>query len=136
MTKKEQAAMDLLRAERDMYKALRWTEEVKPDVPPPDDFFEPYSRGFVCVGNRLEFWIQKGISSTVSHATTDDYRDWPKDTTSQNPRWFHSTRSRALRAARHEMAVAAAKALAKIDREIAKWEAEESANGTQATDAL
>lgn len=109
MTKKEKTAHDAALAEARLLGALRWTSEVRPDVPIP--IGAGLSTGWLPFHSRVEI----ACSSSVHHATgrTDK-------TTSQNPRNLYSTKLLALRALRHEMELRFAQELANVDKQIAE----------------
>lgn len=108
MNKKEQAAFAAMQDEARLARALRFTDPVKEDVPPPEGF-QALTKGFLAWGDRVEV----ACSSAVSHAFGRDDK-----TTTQNSRWLFSTRLLALRAARHRMEREFAKKLADIDKKI------------------
>ena len=117
MTKKEQEQVRALEEKLSILAALRWTEEVKPDIPIPE-WEEGLTKGWTPLYNRVE----KACSSSVSHGTGQ----WDK-TTSQQPLALYSSALLALKALRHEMELRLAKALAQVDRQIEKAK-EESPN--------
>ena len=112
MTKKEQAEVAAMKAQLQLFAALRWTEEVKPDVPIPTD--SEITRGWV-PGYRDAI---QAISTALCHYRGSDAHEgkiaaysWSRD-----PWALYSTRLLALRALRHDMELLFAKDLAAIDR--------------------
>lgn len=114
MTKKEQAEMQALRDEIRLAKALRWTGPAPTkDVPPPTGWGE-LSVGWWYREN--EQWgdkVDQGCSSSVTHSTHSTTK-----TSTQGPRYFYSTKLRALQALRVEVELVSAKRLAAIDAQI------------------
>lgn len=116
MTKKEQAEMDSLREQLRISKALRFTDEVKPDVQPP----APSE-----VGNKLRTGFQyhaygdgrvsPACTSSMFHSVGNNDK-----TTTQGGRALYSTRLLALKAMRHDMELECAKRLAAVDALIEK----------------
>ena len=92
-------------------EALRWTDPVAPDVPPPSSS-QDLSKGFL--PNSYSMRVEPACSSAVSHAFGRD-----DSTTSQGSRHLFSTRLLALRAMRHDVEKEAAAKLAAIDERIA-----------------
>ena len=124
MTKKEQAEVEALRVRL----ALRWTEPVNADVPPPLKYGEPNTRGWRAHTWNDGFRVDAAESSFGTHRITshvsEGYSAW-----SQQSIPLHSTRERALRAARHEMEKRFAEALRRIDVEIENEARKEAGNG-------
>lgn len=116
MNKKEQAEMEALRHELRLAKALRWTDPVSRDLPPPPNESKvgTLSRGYNGWSWNNEFSVAKACSSCSSHGG-----GWEK-TGSQRPMHLFSTRLLALRHVRNECEQRAAKTLAAIDAEIEK----------------
>lgn len=120
MNKKEQAEMDALRKELAIAKALRFTDKVKPDVPPPtgggfSNGSMDLTRGWdahACLSSYNSYRVEKACSSSVHHGT-----GWEK-TSSQWPRHLYSTRLLALRACRNQLEELVARSLAEIDLDI------------------
>jgi hypothetical protein len=108
MTKKERAAFDKALADAMRLGALRWTTDVRPDVPVPKG--NEMTTGWLPVYSRVDV----ACSNTVNHAVgrTDK-------TTTQQPRQLYSTKLLALRALRHEMEHRFAEQLANVDKQIA-----------------
>jgi hypothetical protein len=110
MTKKEREAHEKLIAELRLLAALRWTSEVKPDVPPPNDGL---TKGFLY--NEYDPRVVPACSSGVYHAFGRDDK-----TDSQGSRALYSSKLLALRALRHAVEVESAKRIAKVDEMIEK----------------
>ena len=110
MTKKEQEEVRVLKNKLSVLAALRWTDEVLPDVSIPNSF-DSLSVGWLPAYDRVE----PACSSSVFHALgrTDK-------TTSQQPKKLYSTKLLALKALRHEMELRCAEELARVDTKIAK----------------
>lgn len=108
MNKKERAEFEEMRQEVRISRAFRFTDPVKPDVPPPDKW-GALSTGYLCGGSRVDV----ACSGTMSHAFGQTDK-----TTSQNARTLFSTKKLALKALRHVMERRFAKELAEIDRQI------------------
>ena len=125
ITKKEQAARAAATAQEAQLAqqareraALRWSDsDVAPDVPPPERGSE-LTTGWLF--NAYARRVNVACSDVVSHAVGKTDR-----TTTQGAQRLYSTRTRALRALRCAMEREFAAALAKIDAEIQK----EQANG-------
>jgi hypothetical protein len=113
MTKKERTEMDDLRRQLRMAKALRWTENIEPDILPPSSF-NGLSTGFVPVG----IWgshahVEEACSSSIYHAVGRCDK-----TTSQGSLALYSTKLLALKGLRHRMELICAGQLARIDEMI------------------
>lgn len=122
MTKKERAGFDAALEKARILGALRWTEKVLPDIQPPVPCSaEKLTTGFYAHAHELNYRVSEACSSSIYHGIGSTTK-----TNSQRPIWLHSTRLRALKAARSEMEKAAAKALAELDKEIAEEESKES----------
>lgn len=115
MNKKEQAELAALKKQIALAMALRWTDPVKPDVPPPSGSVR-YSYGWL-TGGAYEHSTQ-AWSSSVTHGRSAPEKAGRNG--SQNCRHLYSTRLLALRARRHEMECDFAKQLADVDAEISK----------------
>lgn len=114
MTKKETAEMDALRDQLRIAKALRFTEEVKPDVPAPT-YREANTTGYL-FADYSGFGgdsTSPACSSSVHHNSRGNEK-----TTTQGARTLYSTRLLALRGLRHEVEQEVAQRLARIDRQI------------------
>jgi hypothetical protein len=113
ISKKEQAMIDAKIRKLRIRAALCWSDDVKPDVPPP-----------LC-GDRLAtgwlptYWngASRACSSAVHHGNGQ-----ADHTTSQGPRYLYSTKILALRARRYSIACEAAAQLAEIDAAIEEAE--------------
>lgn len=117
MTKKETAEMDSLRDQLLIARALRFTEEVNPDVMPPDynSRHDALSTGFSFIA-----YAGFGGDSTAVGCSSSSYhaRGRTDKTTSQGATMLYSTRLLALRGLRHEVEKEVAKRLAAIDKQI------------------
>lgn len=131
MNKKETAAFEQLQQELRLAKALRFTEPVSADVPPPSSNERgsrltvgyDYAGAAGTAGGRVEV----ACSSSNCHALgrTDK-------TTSQGSRALYSTKLLALRALRNEIEQGCAARLAAIDKQIEHELAlDASPNGTE-----
>lgn len=124
MNKKEQAELAELKNSLRLAKALRWTEPVGKDVPPPHTFGEEAS-GFVF--NAYSSSVSAAWSSSGSHGIGSHTRE-SKYGGSQNSISMFSTRLLALRGLRNAVELEAAQKLARIDEQIeVEMHAKESA---------
>lgn len=120
MTKKEQKAVDTeinrLTAELRLYKAMRFSPPVEPDIPIPTYSVNGLSRGYTfhCSLSSYSDCVKadKACSSSIFHGD-----GWDK-TSSQQPLRLYSRRVDALRMGRHQLALACAEKLARVDEEI------------------
>ena len=118
MNKKEQAAMDELRKQLLLAKALRWTSKVNPDVPIPNGSYgQILSKGWLYNAYLGGPRVDVACTNSVHHAFGDNTK-----TTSQNPRELYSTKVLALKALRHEIEKQCASILAGIDLQIEQEE--------------
>ena len=125
MNKKEQALVQSLKDKYALWKALRWTEKVEPDVPIPASYSD-LAVGYVGLGGSSDSArVEPSCSSSINHA-------WGRQdkTDSQRPIRQHSTRLRALRALRHEVEIACARRLLQIAEMIEKETGDEVINET------
>lgn len=104
-----QAAID--RAET--LAALRWTNPVEKDVPPPKGVVG-FSEGWTC--NAHSGRVEPGWSTSVAHGfgpvpVNDRFRSGQ-----QNSCWLYSTKAKAYAAMRHEIEKQSAERLLKCDR--------------------
>lgn len=121
MTKKETAEMDSLREQLRLAKAMRFTEEVKPDLPEPEYNNGPeFKKGYL-FNAYGEGRVAPACSSTVHHCFGSQDK-----TTTQGSRALYSTRLLALRGLRHTVELECAKRLANIDAQIEKETAGQS----------
>jgi hypothetical protein len=111
MTKKEKEEMEAAKK----MAALRWTEEVKRDVPVPESGF---SEGWDFNANAGRVWL--GWSDRVGHGTGAAPTDWKGRIGSQGSRAMYSSKLLALKAMRHEMERMLASQLYEVDKMIAK----------------
>lgn len=102
-------------------KALRYTDPVTPDLPPPEGGSMGMTHGFDIYGYGIENKIEPVSSSSTSHYR---YHEGSRMGGSQKSRHLFSTRLLALRAARNQVEEAAARRLAEIDAEIEREIAE------------
>lgn len=109
MTKKEQEQVRQLKERLSTLAALRWTDEVLPDIPIPG-FNDPLAKGYTPCYDRVE----PACSSSGFHAVGRQDK-----TGSQRPLSLYSTRLLALKALRHQMELGFAKKLATVDLWIA-----------------
>ena len=119
MNKKEQAAMEALRLERDMHAAMWIGEPVEPDVPAPEFGVTKGWRAFLHLNAPR---AEPAVSSSVSHRFGDNAWDPCASHWSKGSVALHSTKARALRAARYLAAQQFAYNLAQCDRHIAELE--------------
>jgi adenosylmethionine-8-amino-7-oxononanoate aminotransferase len=110
MTKKEREEVRELR----VMAALRWTQPVEPDVPPPG---HGLTVGYLPVGELgSDPRVSEACSSSISHGLNHT------KTTTQKPRTLYSTRLLALKAMRHMLEKRFAEMLANVDEQIAEAE--------------
>ncbi len=110
MNKSEKTAMDDLRQELAIAKALRMTDEVEPDLKPPESF-----------GVLVKGWIFNSYSLTVNRACTSNVNHSHGSdtaTTSKGTMCLYSTKLLALKAMRSQAAREFAVKLATIDKKI------------------
>ncbi len=113
MNKKEQAQVQELKRKLSTLAALRWTDEVLPDLPIP--ICSPHiTKGWETCYNR----VVPSLSSSVYHKT-DSWDEAKNGGWSQGPRNLYSTKLLALKALRHEKELQFAEELARIDLWIA-----------------
>jgi len=109
MNKKEMAMVEELKTKL----ALRWTDDVAPDVMPPDSYAK-LSIGYLPSGVLSDFpRVVPACSSFIHHGIGQHDK-----TTSQQPIKLYSTREMALHAMRHQVENHCAKILRRIDRMI------------------
>ncbi len=118
MNKAERSAFDELR----VVAALRWSVEVRPDVPAPL-CKEPDTTGFTF--NAHSKRVEEGWSSSVYHGSGAVRGPH----SSQNSQWLFSSKVLALKAMRHAVEISAAKDLARIDEQIEAAQKEASNAG-------
>lgn len=123
MTKKEQAAMQAAIDRADTLAALRWTQKVLPDVPPPNHLSPPstYSKGWSFHAHTMS--VDRGWATSVSHGSGEVPGNGRYFSGSQGSRHFYSTKALALAAMRYEVELKAAMDLMAIDRRIAAEQA-------------
>lgn len=119
MNKKEQAAMIALRLERDMHAAMWIGDPVEPDVPAPESGETKGWRAFVLYNAPH---VEPAVSSPTSHRSGDNAWEPCASHWSKGSIALHSTKVRALRAARYLAAQQYAFNLAQCDRWIAQFE--------------
>ena len=102
--------------------AVRLTADVEPDVPPPsiNERGNRLTVGWIAYGHGDYPRAVPGCSSSVHHGAGRTDR-----TSSQNAIALHSTKSRALRAARRMVEIRMGGILAKLDADIIAAEKEE-----------
>jgi len=115
--------------------ALRWTDEVKPDLPPPKSG-EKHTEGFVAYmwGTDLHLRLNRACSSSWAHGTCE--MDRRPSTSSQNPLAISSTVVHALRVLRCQKEREFGEALARIDAAIAAEVAKGAEEGEALREAL
>ncbi len=118
MNKKERDEMEALRLERDMYRAMYISTPVKPDIYPPAAG-EGYATGWFPVIVYGFPAAREGVMAYGKHRYSES-EVWSNGTPP-----MYSTRSAALRAARHDISTGYARSLANVDREIEQAEQEE-----------
>ena len=109
MTKKEAEVLRAALERADTLMALRWTDPVNPDIPPPSD---GCTEGWVF--NSYSKKVERGWSTNVSHGTGE-----ARKAGSQKSCWLFSTKANALAAMRNEIEMRSAKILLDVDRCIA-----------------
>lgn len=121
MNKREREEMEALRRQIREARAMRFTGDYPPDVPPPEKSGE-LSRGwfprayFSGIGpTGLEFDAERACSSAVNHSVGRD-----DNTTTQGAKRLYSTRLRALLAGRRGLELRCARMLAHADSVIEK----------------
>lgn len=117
MNKKEQAELAEAKKTALLNRALRWTDPVERDVPPPSGGAMGYVNGYDFNEYRLEAF--KAWSGTVSHGKGHVESEVGYRSGSQNSMSLYSTPILALRAMRNRIEMEAAQQLAKIDAMIA-----------------
>jgi hypothetical protein len=117
MTKKERAEFDAAILRAGILAALRWTDRVEADVPPPG-FDEPNTSGWeLIVGYDLDTCrVREAWSSSVSHGS----RSRESGCASQGSISLYSTELLALKALRHKVEQKSAERLYRLDTLIAK----------------
>ena len=120
MNKKEKQLLEDLQDKLRLAKALRWTEEVLPDVSPPalEDNFGALSTGFSM--NSYSQRVVEACSSSCSHGL-----DRTDRTNSQGSRHLFSSKLLAFKAMRWEIELKCAKELSQIDKLIEQEEINE-----------
>ena len=112
MNKKEIEHLRELMREVRLAKAFRFTEEVKPDVPPPQMFSE-LAKGWLFCTYLSDPRVMRACSNSVNHSSGSDEK-----TSSQGSRALYSTKLLALKGLRHEVELKCAEILEKIDSQI------------------
>lgn len=119
MNKKETAAFEDLQRQLREAQALRFTEDVPPDLPPPENS-SMLNKGwlFNSYGGSV---VTKACSSSIYHS-------WDRDdeARSQGARALFSTELRATRALRRAKELEFAAVLAKLDQRITELKAQTS----------
>lgn len=128
MTKKEQEAMKEAIDRANLLAALRWTEPVSKDLPPPSHSWKPgstesrYTEGWAF--NDYNKTVYQAWSESISHGTGPYPSDSRYRSASQRPLSMFSTKLLALKALRHAVEKIAAADLMEIDRQIAAEQTE------------
>lgn len=116
MTKKEKAEVDELIKRANTLAALRWSEEVKPDVPQPDSYrVETHGWDYLACTYYGSDRVEQAWSTSCSHGTGNSM-----SCGSQGGIKLFSTELLALRALRHAVEKECAARLYRIDRMIEK----------------
>lgn len=124
MNKKEQAEMAALKRQVLVNRALRWTDPVARDLPPPKSGGDTVTQGFDFNEHRGEVLV--AWSGSVYHGY-GVYVPGGRRSASQNARNLYSTELRALLAMRAVMEQQFADRLANVDEQIAAQRAKETA---------
>ncbi len=116
MTKKEKAEMNAAIYKAELLAALRWTQAVEKDVPPPDKFGE-YTQGWEY--NAYSQRVYEAWSGTTNNGTGKaPVSGCEIYSALQNKVWLYSTKEKAIAAMRNEIEVQCAKKLLEYDRAI------------------
>lgn len=121
MNKSEKARMEALEQELREARALRWTDPVTPDIPPPDGGSMRETSGFAVLGGLQYGRIELAWSSCVVHGTghaTSAAMRKAGSSGCQKSISLYSTKLLALRALRNRMEQEAAKLIASVDEMI------------------
>lgn len=121
MTKKEQAALDAVKKELALERAMRYSGPVEPDVPAPG-YNDPVALGWAVVSCYGSYRAEKAACNSVFHRIgADAWAECRRGTGwSQRTMRLFSTKILALQSARHQTWLEAQAALARIDAEIEK----------------
>jgi hypothetical protein len=115
MTKKERETMQAAIDRADLLAALRWTNPVVRDVPPPKD---GYTEGWDF--NVYSESVYQAWSGCVVNGRGLAPKGQRQSSASQGARTLYSTEARALAAMRHEIELETARNLMQIDRKISE----------------
>lgn len=122
MTKKEREYVANLERQLRLSKALRWTEQVKKDVPPPSSstiMGRQFTTGYLFNAHRNTDAVYEAWSSTVYHGSGKPPAEGQRlYAASQEPVHLFSTKLLALKALRNEIERMTAEKLADIDERI------------------
>lgn len=121
MNKSEKARMEALEQQLREAKALRWTDPVTPDIPPPEGGSMRETSGFAALGSLQYGRVEPASSSCVAHGrgySTRAEQQKAGSSGSQRPIHLFSTKLLALRALRNSMEREAAQRIAIIDKMI------------------
>lgn len=118
MTKKERAEFDAAIHRAELLAALRWTDAVEKDVPPPINGSDKFTTGWRF--NSYSMRVDQAWSGSNSNGSgnppniiENKYRS-----ASQGGVWLYSTEQKAYAAMRHEIELESAKKLLQCDKEI------------------
>lgn len=115
MNKKEQKAFDDLKEQLRLAKAMRFTEDVKEDVPIPTQWGQ-LNRGWLFNAHRWKSYgncnaVDRACSSSTGHDFGNDTK-----TSTQGGKALFSTKLLALKAMRRQIELEYAKSLADLDK--------------------
>ena len=131
MNNKEKQQLADLQQELARLRAWKLTVPVPCDVLPPKSWNDPLVRGYDAMVSSygMHIGVRKVVTATCGHATVPMDQPWPDRTTSKKSMACHSTRSRALKAARYIFEQDVLKTLARVDELIEQAENEEAQGG-------
>lgn len=110
MNKKEQQQMEDMKQELRLVRALRFTDKVEFDVPPPSGYSGALTTGYHAWSYGSGPSVEVACSSSTSHAYGSTVK-----TNSQGCRSLYSTKLLALRALRYGVEQECASRLARVD---------------------
>lgn len=117
MTKKEKAEFDAAILKAEVLGALRWTQEVPPDIPPT---YEGYGLSVGTDGWLFNTYTEQSFEdwSEASAHGTGRYSNRSRLSGSRGGVALYSSRELALKGLRHAMEMQYAKSLQKIDKAV------------------